>query len=276
MGNDTNQGPAIPGSHEVVRPIECPNCHGTGSFQTWDCIDATAQPELRERVIHDPMLFFYYCTKCFSQIRIDTPCLYIDRDRAMMIWLIPDPTMEMTAGELQNFFGPDSYQTYQCRAVRTWGEWREKILEMESGYDDRLYEFIKYGAYRMLKEEDKKAFYWPGYHIDFADETKEKSDELALVFMRDDEEHTTYVYPISAKLMELTRDIFKPILDAVPETSVTGEFRQYNMTWGGQVIDNLVDAAANSDDEDLKKMVGLWFGMIGKEIFNADVPVTPV
>lgn len=265
-----------PGTHKVERQIACPQCQEKGVFETWDCIDVSDTPELRERIIHDPMLFFYYCTKCYSRIRIDTPCLYIDRVRKMLIWLVPDPSMEMTMGELEGFFGPGSYSDYRCRAVRTWGEWREKILEMESKYDDRLFEFVKYGAYRMLRPEDKKAFYWPGYHLEYADETEEKPDELALVFMKDDEEKSTYVYPISAQIMELTQDIFKPMLDRLPETSKTGEFRQYSYAWGGQVVDNLLEMTTKSDDEDLKKMVSLWFGMIAKEIFQADIPTKPV
>ena len=268
MGVETKEGLSFPGSHEVTRQIVCPNCQGEDTFTTWDCIDTSTEPYLRDRVLHDEMMFFYFCPKCYARIRIDTPCLYIDRGRKLLVWLVPDTTMEMTEAELAGFFGAGSYSDYRCRVVRSWGEWREKIMEMESKYDDRLFEFVKYGAYRLLNEEDKKSFYWAGYHVEYA-EDDENPDELALIFMRDNEEHTTYSYPISAAMMELTQDIFKPLLDRLPETSKTGEFRQYGYDWGGQVIEQMVSSATEGDDEDLKKLVNLWFRTIGKEIFQA-------
>lgn len=276
MGVEKMNGQGGSGSHEITRQIECPNCHGAGTFKTWDCIDVSAQPELRERVIHDPMLFFYYCNHCYSRIRIDAPCLYIDRARKMLVWLVPDQEMEMTQGELETFFGGSGYDDYRCRIVRSWGGWREKIVAMESSYDDRLFEFIKYGAYRMLKNEDKEAFYWPGYHIDYADQENEKADELALIFMKDDADKSTYSYPISAKMLALTRDIFMPLLERVPELAKKGEFQEYNYDWGGKVIDNLIETTSQSNDEDLKKMMALWFGTIGREIFRVDIPANPV
>ena len=59
---------------------------------------------------------------------------------------------------------------YTCRAALTWGEWREKIIECESTYDDRLYEIIKYGAYQLLSKDDKERLPLEAYHIDYADD----------------------------------------------------------------------------------------------------------
>jgi len=53
------------GTHAVEIAITCPKCQGEGSFKTWDCIDADKNPELRERLLHDPMLFFTFVRSVF-------------------------------------------------------------------------------------------------------------------------------------------------------------------------------------------------------------------
>lgn len=261
------------GTHAVEIAITCPKCQGEGSFKTWDCIDTDKNPELRERLLHDPMLFFYFCPKCFSRIRIDAPCLYIDRGREFMVWLVPDTNMEMSLGELRDFFGAGDYENYCCRTVRSWGEWREKIIELESSYDDRLYEFIKYGAFHLLKEEEKKQFYLPAYHVEYA-EDNEKNDELALIFMKNDEDKSTYSYPISKNMLEISNDIFQPLMERIPELSGKGTFQRYDYDWAQMVIDHLLSAAmgaSGNDKDSLKKIIVLWFQGLGKEIFGADI-----
>ena len=258
------------GTHQIVRPITCPQCQGKGSFDTWDCMDITENPELRERVIHDPMLFFYYCPKCFSRIRIDTPCLYIDRERQFLIWLIPDRTMRMTPEELHGFLGAGTYDGYRCRIVRSWGEWREKIIEMESPYDDLLYEMVKNGAFRLLKKEEQESFYMPAYHVDYKGDD-EKANDLTLIFMRDNEEKTTYSYPIAQKVMELSQDIFLPMLKKMADADETGTFRHYDYAWADRVVTNMLDVVAKNGSDHIKKFIALWFQMIGTEIFQAEI-----
>lgn len=261
------------GTHAVEIQLSCPKCQGEGTFKTWDCIDASADPALRERLLHDPMLFFYFCPKCFSRIRIDAPCLYIDRQRQFMVWLVPDTNMEMSMEELQAFFGTGDYSNYRCRTVRSWGEWREKIIEMESRFDDRLFEFVKYGSFYLLKEEEKKQFYLPAYHVEYADDD-EKTDELALIFMKDDEEKSTYSYPISQKMMEVSQDIFQPLMDRIPELSGRGTFQRYDYDWAKLVINHLLETAMNAGEDDkgsLKNVITLWFQGLGQEIFQAEL-----
>lgn len=169
------------GTHDLDVTIQCPACHEYGVFHTWDVID-TADAKLSERVHFDENLFFYTCPHCHAKIHMESKCLYIDRDKKLLVWHIPDPKERVTSKEVQDALGSPSFTTYTCRAALTWGEWREKIIELESSYDDRLYEIIKYGAYQLLSQEDKDRLPLEAYHIDYADDSHDP-DKLALVFM---------------------------------------------------------------------------------------------
>ena len=138
-------------THRAELQLTCPACGGIGAFSTWDCIDGGENAELRRRVLHDEGLFFYQCPHCHSQIHVESPCLYVDKYKKFMVWHIPDPKTPVTSEEVRSFLGGDSFADYRCRAALTRGEWREKIIEIESGYDDRLYEIIKDGAYQLVK-----------------------------------------------------------------------------------------------------------------------------
>ena len=143
------------GTHDLDVTVQCPACHEYGVFHTWDVID-TADAKLSERVHFDENLFFYTCPHCHAKIHMESKCLYIDRDKKLLVWHIPDPKERVTSKEVQDALGSPSFTTYTCRAALTWGEWREKIIELEGSYDDRLYEIIKYGAYQLLSQEDKE------------------------------------------------------------------------------------------------------------------------
>ena len=143
------------GTHDLDVTVQCPACHEYGVFHTWDVID-TADAKMSERVHFDENLFFYTCPHCHAKIHMESKCLYIDRDKKLLVWHIPDPKERVTSKEVQDALGSPSFTTYTCRAALTWGEWREKIIELESAYDDRLYEIIKYGAYQLLSQEDKE------------------------------------------------------------------------------------------------------------------------
>ena len=78
------------GTHDLDVTIQCPACHEYGVFHTWDVID-TADAKLSERVHFDENLFFYTCPHCHAKIHMESKCLYIDRDKKLLVWHIPDP-----------------------------------------------------------------------------------------------------------------------------------------------------------------------------------------
>ena len=256
-------------SHAVTLSLRCPACGTDGTFATWDYIDA-ADGALRRRVLTDEGLFFYTCPHCDAAVQVESQCLYGDRDQKLLIWHIPEPKLEVSAAAVQAFTGEASLDDYRCRAVLTWGEWREKLIEMESGYDDRLYELIKYGAYRLIKEADRQKLPLAAYHLDYADGAG-RSDSLALVFMEEGKAGSGYVYPITARLLDVTQDVFLPLIERVPALSGKGVFERYGYTWAQQFMTQLLQSVPEDGNGAYGQLIGFWIQTLGKEIFNNEI-----
>ena len=257
------------GTHEMDASIQCPACQASGVFHTWDIIDA-GDAALKDRVLFDENLFFYTCPHCHSKIHIESKCPYIDREKKLLIWHIPDPKEKVTLGEVQAALGTTSFSEYTCRAALTWGEWREKIIECEGAYDDRLYEIIKYGAYQLLSKDDKERLPLEAYHIDYADDSHDP-EQLALVFMRRDEKGMAYVYPITNRLKDVTKDIFMPIIEQLSRED-QAPFERFGYAWASQFMTYLIKAAeADANRETYGNLIGFWIKTIGEEIFHTAV-----
>lgn len=255
-------------THRAELQLTCPACGGIGAFSTWDCIDGGENAELRRRVLHDEGLFFYQCPHCHSQIHVESPCLYVDKYKKFMVWHIPDPKTPVTSEEVRSFLGGDSFADYCCRAALTWGEWREKIIEIESGYDDRLYEIIKYGAYQLVKEADREKLPLESYHIDLT-EGGGRAD-VSLVFLEKDRKGMGYVYDITPKAKEVTSDIFLPLLERIPAMNEMGRFDRFSYSWAQQFMAQVLKAAS-SGQEAYSQLLGFWVQTLGKELFHAEI-----
>lgn len=259
------------GTHEKVLALTCPACQGQGTFQTWDCIEGTNSPELRKRILTDETLFFYECPHCHEAIHVESPCLYINRQEKWMVWHIPDPKVPVTSQEVCSFLGEPSFDDYLCRAALTWGEWREKIIEMESSYDDRLYEIIKYGAYQLVKEADREKLPLEAYHLDYNDEMRQK-ETLSLVFMERDRRGMGYTYEITPKVREVTEDIFLPLLKRLPNMNDKGKFERFGYSWAQHMMTYVMQAASSEEGKHTYgQLLGFWVQTLGKELFHADI-----
>lgn len=257
-------------THHIDIPITCPGCGYKGFFSTWDCIDGSAHNPMRERLLHDETLFFYHCPQCGSPVHVETKCLYIDRERHVMVWHIPDLTMAVTSAEVEGFLETSDFSEYTCRVCLTWGEWREKIIEMEASYDDRLYEIIKYGSYQLLKDEQKALFPLEMYHLDYSDDTYER-DGLSLVFMKDGEKGTGYVYPLTTTLLDITRDIFGPILERISANGGKGQFDRDGYAWAEKFMKYVIQGSQQKGMETYGKLLTFWIRTVGQEVFHQEI-----
>ena len=258
------------GSHEIDLSLTCPACHGKGVFHTWDCINGTDDLAMRQRVLHDQSLFFYTCPHCQSAVHVEEKCLYFDKKKHFMVWHIPDLKMTVSSGEVEDFLGQNDFSGYDCRVALTWGEWREKIIEMESSFDDRLYELIKYGAYQLLKPEQKEKLPLEMYHFDYADDSYQP-DQLALVFMEADQKGNGYVYPVNTKMLEVTHDVFLPVLQKLSPQAGKGVFERYGYSWAEHFMKYIIEAAKKPGMETYSQLVGFWIRTIGREIFQTEL-----
>lgn len=258
-------------THAVDVAITCPSCREQGTFATWNCIDGTHDEALRRRVLTDDTLFFYTCPHCQAHVHIEAPCLYINSREKWMVWHLPDLSEQITSAEVTNFLGQPSFAKYICRVAMTWGEWREKIIELESGYDDRLYEIIKYGAYSLIKKEDQEQLPLEAYHLDYT-KTMDTPQDVSLMFLRKDDHGKGYGYVITDKVKEVTHDIFLPILDRLPNTPNVGQFERYDYTWARALVEHVIKAAsAQAEAKEYNQLLGFWIQTLGQEIFHKTI-----
>lgn len=258
------------GTDPVTLQLTCPACGGQGAFATWNCIDGTRTPELRQRLLHDENLFFYTCPQCGAKIHVETTCLYIDRERHFMVWHVPDPKTAVSLGDVYRYLGEADFSAYRCRSALTWGEWREKILELESGFDDRMYEIIKYSAYQLLKPDQQKQLPLEMYHIDYAKDDGNAAD-LALVFMEEEKKGQGYVYAVTAKLLTMTQELYLPLLQKVTPHAGEGKFERFSYAWAGSFMKYVLAAIQQPNQAEYRRLVTYWLATLGQEVFHADL-----
>ena len=89
--------------------------------------------------------------------------------------------------------------------------------------------------------------------------------------MKKDEKGMAYVYPITEKLKEVTKDIFMPILDQLSREK-QAPFERFGYAWASQFMTYLIKAAeADANRDTYGNLIGFWIKTIGEEIFQTAV-----
>ncbi len=141
---------------QINRDVGCPNCGFAVRTKMWPGICAQESPGLRESLLRES-LFDWRCPQCGYRAQLVYPCLYHDREKAFMIYLVPNGS----AGAFKPVdVGERFPQLAQVRkrVVSTPAELKEKILIFEAGLDDFAVELVKYALAGVLdKKHGKKA-----------------------------------------------------------------------------------------------------------------------
>lgn len=117
--------------------IICPECGAKGKFTIWDSINVDLNQDAHDKVLSGE-LFSWKCPKCGKTFVVPFSTLYHDMKRNLMIYLLTQKPEE----GLKVSFGKGLDYTY--RAVFSIDDLKEKIIQLESGLDDRAIEFLKY------------------------------------------------------------------------------------------------------------------------------------
>ncbi|MBF1325340.1 MAG: hypothetical protein HXM51_01845 [Megasphaera micronuciformis] len=248
-------------------PLNCPACSAAGTTIIYEQIDGTTQ--MRDRILTDSNLFMYECPHCGERVRIEAPCIYVDEKRKIAVWNMPDPKFEFTEQALAEKFGNWDISDYTCRITRSWGELREKIIELESSVDDRICEVIKSGAYSLIKAEDRKVLPLESYHIDYCTQEGD-SRAIGLVFMRSDMGGQAYVYPLTDRVIKVTDDIFRPLLDGLDLYNRRGEFFRFTYETAHNFVMQTTEAAQEQNKK-YEELISLWVKTLAKELYHVDL-----
>ena len=244
--------------------VTCPICREKGMFSGVSFCNGSRDRAMRKRILYDENLFFYTCPQCAETIRVDMTGLYCDDDHRFMVCLHPSEQLQTQYEAL--VAAKEIRKNYRCRSARTWGEWREKIVEMETSRDDRWYEVLKAGAHRLLKPELRRQYPLAMCHIDYGAEG-ERTEQRNLVFLDATKAGEGVSYVISERILQQTKDIFSPILQQIQTVK---PFSFIDAEWADALLTEVLRAAAKQP-HGYAELLGYWIQCVGAEIFHYHV-----
>lgn len=141
-------------STEITKAVSCPRCGAEVETPMWPGINAEVNPNLRTQVLKET-LFNWTCPSCRYVAQMAYPCLYHDKGRKFMVYLIPNGSAE----ELSQLDVDKTFPQINCvrkRVVSSLAGMKEKILLFESGIDDRAAELVKLALSSVVEKKDGK------------------------------------------------------------------------------------------------------------------------
>lgn len=141
-------------STQMNKDIGCPECSAAVRTEMWPGVCAQEHPELRDRLLDDSF-FDWTCPSCGYAAQFQYPCLYHDRERRFMIYLVP-------GGSGKEFRPVDVSDTFpqlagvKKRVVSSPAGLKEKILIFEAGLNDYAVELVKLALADVLEQKDGK------------------------------------------------------------------------------------------------------------------------
>ena len=126
---------------QTSKDVSCPHCGAVVKTQMATGINAGENPELRARVL-DETLFDWECPDCGYQAQLVYPCLYHDKIKNFMIYVVPNGCdCALESVDVNETFPQLSGVTK--RVVTSLIGLKEKILIFEAGLNDDAVELVK-------------------------------------------------------------------------------------------------------------------------------------
>ena len=126
---------------QTSKDVSCPHCGAVVKTQMATGINAGENPELRARVL-DETLFDWECPDCGYQAQLVYPCLYHDKVKNFMIYVVPNGCdCALESVDVSESFPQLSGVTK--RVVTSLIGLKEKILIFEAGLNDDAVELVK-------------------------------------------------------------------------------------------------------------------------------------
>lgn len=126
----------------------CPKCGHEQEVTVWDSIEVSDSPQAKEQIISGD-LFMFTCEKCANATPMIHTCLYHDKAKKLLIYLIPDydkdqqEKFKLLAKDMGDLIPEDKRDGYEERMVFNANSLKEKVLLREEGLDDRIIELMK-------------------------------------------------------------------------------------------------------------------------------------
>ena len=171
-------------STEISKEVICPGCGARVAARMWTGINAEVNPNLRAQVL-DETLFDWKCPQCGHEATLAYPCLYHDKGRRFMVYVLPqEPDEQKAAGIAAQF---PQLRGVRKRVTGSLASLKEKILLFEDGLDDRAVEFVKLLVSLVLERSSGKRV-TQGLYV-FSDEERER---IGFLFSLEGEEQPVH------------------------------------------------------------------------------------
>ena len=130
--------------------IVCPQCSSEEDATIWDCINASSDPDLKDRLLRKT-LQNHVCSNCGLDFAMAEPLVYYDPKQLLLIAVLPGsgerPDIDFSRldrlAEAACGFVPTASDGYSLRLVDDYNQMIEKIHLSDHGRNDRLMEIVK-------------------------------------------------------------------------------------------------------------------------------------
>lgn len=128
-------------SQSAMQEITCPKCGKKHPFTVWDSINTLEYPEMKEKVRNDEA-FRYRCPDCGATAILNYNFLYHQQEDKVLIFVDADGSSYEEMKKVMTTRG-NAFDGYQKRIVLSYNDFKEKLLILDAGLDDRIVEIIK-------------------------------------------------------------------------------------------------------------------------------------
>jgi predicted nucleic-acid-binding Zn-ribbon protein len=182
--------------------IACPKCSNRQKFQTWESINTSANPDLKQKLL-DGELTAFICKKCGFQSLVEYDTLYHDMKNQRAFWLkYPEQNKVSEIDNIAKDFFSEFSEKYTTRLITSYHELIEKISICDNGFNDFETELLKLVISMRDGIDLSKPMYFTHKEIPFLGSKK----MVFLIFEGND--YIEMKYPIKNDLNE-----FKPVLE---------------------------------------------------------------
>ena len=143
-------------SQSAMQEITCPKCGKKTYFLVWDSINTMKNPEMKEKVRNDEA-FRFHCPECGASALLNYNFLYHQQEDKVLIYVSADGEDASDMARILDQRG-NAFDGYRKRIVRSYNAFKEKLLILDAGFDDRIVEIIKSSVWDNVEAhyKDKK------------------------------------------------------------------------------------------------------------------------
>ena len=211
-------------SQSAMQEITCPKCGKKTSFLVWDSINTMENPEMKEKVRNDEA-FRFYCPECGASALLNYNFLYHQQEDKVLIYVSADGGDTSDMAQILDQRG-NAFDGYRKRIVRSYNAFKEKLLILDAGFDDRIVEIIKSSI-------------WDNVEAHYKDK---KIDEI--YFATNDDGVHGFLFRSAGEMvasMEFDESLYKAIYDSAYERldAATRNDLYIDRDWAKDVVERM-------------------------------------